>query len=171
MMKKLTLLAVTTLLTLALSLSAQPGPGAPGPGQGMQGPGGCMKALNLDDAQQKALMESRNDHRKTMIPMQADMKVARMELQELIAKGEDRKKIDKQQDAINDLHAKIAKAKNDHLLKVREIVGEDNFMKMHAGMGHGMKKGRGMGGCMGGDCGPCDGQPGPKHGKKGFFRR
>lgn len=160
-MKKMTLLAM--IMIFAGSVYAQPGPckDGKGPRGDMKGKG-AMIFDSLDEAQQEALHKEKLSHEKTVIPLRAEMKVARMEYGEMITKGENRKKIDKKSEEIAKIREKLDTERTDHLLKVREIVGEDNFKKMHAKMGG--RHAKGMGDC-GGPCGNKSGHKG------GFFKR
>ena len=168
-MKKLSVFAIILAMTTLSFAQAGAGRGmgqnyGSGNAVGMgQGQGGVV-FQSLDDAQKSALGDARSAHDKDVIPLRADMKVARIEYHELIADGADRKKIDKKQSEISSLQTKLGKLRTDHLLKVRDIVGEDNFKNMHAG-NRGMRGGRNMGP---GDCG----QPMNKRSSRGgFFNR
>ncbi len=132
-------ISLTFILILAGSLAfAQPAPKPDGPGPKMDC-GRHPMMSKLDNAQREALMDARKEHQKAVIPLQADLKVARIEYRDLIASGADRKQIDRKQDDIAAIQAKLAKEKTDHLLKVRSIVGEENFKMMQMAAGKNMK--------------------------------
>lgn len=140
-MKK-TLILMAGMLLIAGSVMAQQAP-APGnddaPQMGVPQP--QMPALT--DDQQKALDQERLAHAKEMIPLEAQLKVLRMELRELIGNGESAKGVAKKQDEINKLQAKIAESRNNHIVKIRDIVGVENFKLMADRMLDG-RPGRGM---------------------------
>lgn len=126
---KRTLILMVGSLVLAGAVMAQDAP-APQPdnenSMDVQRP--AMPVLTND--QQKALEKTRSDHAKEMIPVRAQLKVLRIEMKELIAGGESAKGIAKKQDEINKFQAKIAEARNNHIVKVRDIVGIENFKWM-----------------------------------------
>ncbi len=121
------LIAMISLSLFTGILAAQDKPATPNPDT-WQRP--VQARLNLTDEQMKALDELRFEHQKEMIPLHADLRVMQMELRELIAEGKSAKEISKKQEELNKLKAKIADNRNDHLVKVRNIVGEDAFKQM-----------------------------------------
>jgi Spy/CpxP family protein refolding chaperone len=133
------LIAIISLSLFAGILAAQDQPQTLNPDT-WQRP--VQARLNLSDAQMKALDELRYDHQKEMIPLRAEIRVKQMEVHEIIAEGKSSKEISKKQEELNKLKAKIADIRNDHLLKVRNIMGEDAFKQMQM-MNKGFKnKGR-----------------------------
>ncbi len=132
-MKKL--ITITMVLMLAGFMFAQPrmGQNRPQMAQNENAQfGRGYSNLDLTDQQTSQLQELRNEHNKAMIPLRADLKVKRIELKELIADGKSKKSIDAKQNSILKVQSKMANIKTDHLIKVRNIVGEDNFKKMGA---------------------------------------
>ena len=142
-MKKL--ITITMVLMLAGFMFAQPRMGQNRPQMAQNenaqfGYGYRYSNLDLTDQQTSQLQELRNEHNKAMIPLRADLKVKRIELKELIADGKSKKSIDAKQNSILKIQSKMANIKTDHLIKVRNIVGEDNFKKMGAMKKHHSKK-------------------------------
>ncbi|HDR05575.1 MAG TPA: hypothetical protein ENN84_10095 [Candidatus Marinimicrobia bacterium] len=121
------LTAMISLSLFAGALAAQDKPETPNPDT-WQRP--VQARLNLTDDQMKALDELRYEHQKEMIPIRAEIQVKQMEVRELIAEGKSSKVITKKQEELNKLKAKSADKRNEHLLKVRNIVGEDAFKQM-----------------------------------------
>ena len=109
-------------------------------------------AMDLSDEQMKSLQDLRLDHEKAVITLRADKRLMNLELRELIAKGASKKDIDKKQTNINKTHAQLMSIKNAHLVKVRAVVGEDNFLMMRNHFGRGNDHGK-KGGCSGCDKG------------------
>jgi Spy/CpxP family protein refolding chaperone len=132
-MKKL--ITITMVLMLAGFMFAQPrmGQNRPQMAQNENAQfGRGYSNLDLTDQQESQLQELRGEHNKAMIPLRADLKVKRIELKELIADGKSKKSIDAKQNSILEVQSKMANMRTDHLIKVRNIVGEDNFKKMGA---------------------------------------
>ncbi|MEA3499898.1 MAG: periplasmic heavy metal sensor [Candidatus Marinimicrobia bacterium] len=129
-MKKLITIALA--LMLVTSVFAQPRMGQNQSRMDQDRPMMRQNMLDLSDAQMNQLQELKSEHQKDMIPLRADLKVKRIELKELIADGKSKKSIDAKQNSIIKVQSKIADLRIDHLIKVRETVGEENFKKMGA---------------------------------------
>ncbi|MEA1986651.1 MAG: periplasmic heavy metal sensor [Candidatus Marinimicrobia bacterium] len=129
-MKKL--LTIALALMLVTSVFAQPRMGQKQPRMDNDRPMMTRNTLDLSDAQMSQLQELRADQQKSMIPLTADLKVKRIELKELIADGKSTKLIDSKQKSILLTQSKIANLRTNHLIKIRKVVGEDNFKKMGA---------------------------------------
>lgn len=140
-MKKLTILMIT-LFTVSIAWAQ--GMGSMGPGKMGQGMA-MQERLNLTDEQKSQLQDLRLTHQKEVIPYHSDLKIKMIELKEMIAKGESEKNLLKKNNEINEIKTKLSELRLKHQLKVREIVGEENFKLM--GIGHGAK-----GACMGNHC-------------------
>ena len=146
MKRTLTLLGVligTGVVAMAAGQGAQgPPPGrgqGMGPGQGMgQGQGmrmggpARMKAeLGLTDEQEAQLRKLHLDQRKAQIRRRADLQVARMDLQELLAaKTVDDKAIAVKVKEITDLSAGGLKAHVDSQLALRKVLTPEQLEKM-----------------------------------------
>ncbi len=135
-MKKL--ITITMVLMLAGFMFAQPRMGRsqtrmdqdrPMMGQNV---GNRLEQLDLSEVQMSQLQELRNEYQKDMIQLRADLKVNRIELKELIADGKTRKSIDAKQNSVTKVQSKMADLRIDHQIKVRKVVGEENYKKMGA---------------------------------------
>ncbi len=140
-MKKLSILMIVlfTLTTVwAQGMGAKPGMGDGKRGQGMA----MQEHLNLTDEQKTQLQELRVTHQKEVIPYHSDLKIKMIELREMTAKGESEKVLLKKNSEINTIKTKLSDIRLKHQLKVREIVGEENYKLMGLGRG---SRGTGMG--------------------------
>lgn len=191
MKTKLSLLLGVLLLSALLIVPAmaqdddQPAPQADQPGFGM-GPGMGMghgmgmgrgmgmgmrqnwaDQLDLTDAQKDQMRELRFKHQKEMIKQRADLRVARLELQELIRSDADRGTINSKIDEIGKLETSMEKARVANRLDMRSILTPEQREKIkdRPMMGRGM---RGDGGGPRGMRNDCDGT-GPKA-PRGFGR-
>lgn len=150
----ITLFTVSIVWAQGMSTSKGMGPGKMGQGMAMQ------ERLNLTDEQVTQLQDLRLVHQKEVIPYHSNLKIKRLELREMIAKGESEKALLKKNEEINEIKSKLSELRLKHQLKVREIVGEENFKLMGIGRGG---KGVGMGNhCMDGPRG--FGRPGRGYG-------
>ena len=155
-MRKSILMAALTLFAAYGMVNAQP------EGGGMDGMHGKMiEKLKLTDQQQEKLQDLMIQHQKDIVPKQADLKLAKIGLKEIMMKSDINEKaaLD-QMDKISAIKAQIAKLKLQHLLAARKILTADQlkeFKQMHRMMGFG-RRGRGpgrMGGpMMGHEMGP-----------------
>lgn len=102
--------------------------------------------LDLTDAQKDQIRDLRTKHQKEMIQRQADVKVARLELRELIRDAADRATINSKVEQIGDMQTEIKKAHVGHRLDVRDLLTPEQREKFDdmPMMGHGMR-----GGCDG----------------------
>jgi|GEM_PF-1675057 len=113
-----------------------------------------MKALDLTEQQQSQLEEQRLDHQKKMVQLRADVKVAEIDYMQALSSGASDKEVTNKLDALTKAKNQIAEERNDHLLAVRKIVGNEKFAQFHKRFG-GMHK---MGEFRG-----CDRHSGPGH--------
>jgi len=111
--------------------------------------------LNLNDEQKEQMHQLRVKHKKAIIPITADLKLARLDLEELIRSDGSSKKIDVAIGKINDLKGKFLEIRVKHRIAMRNILTDDQkaMIKYHkAGHPFGPgKKGRKMGHGMMGD--------------------
>lgn len=118
------------------------------------------KCQILTEEEREKVTEVKRDFEKKAIPLRADIKVLKMELDELIIDG---KSTDAKLNELNDAKAKLSKEQVKHKAAVRKIVGEEKYKKlemhkrhmMHGKMKgmHGGKKGGKMQGPRGeGEC-------------------
>lgn len=98
-----------------------------------------MCALDLDEKQEKKVDKLHKDLEKTLLPMNADMKVKEAELDKLlIAAKPSKSAINQKIDEIGALEVKMQKEKVGHRLAVRALLNEDQKLKFDK-----------MGGCCG----------------------
>ncbi|MCF7804852.1 MAG: periplasmic heavy metal sensor [Candidatus Marinimicrobia bacterium] len=93
-----------------------------------------MEALDLSAEQQEQLESLAVEHHKEMIAARADLKIARLELQELLVSGVSEKKVNSQVNAVAEAEKAILQNRIAHQLAVREALGEEAFgtwMRMH----------------------------------------
>lgn len=96
--------------------------------------------LNLTDEQQEKMHDLRVAHQKVMIPVQADLKLAHLELEELIRNGDTSKKLDAAIKKVNDLKANQFEKQIKHRLEVGKVLTNEQkaiWHKHHNGSGKG----------------------------------
>lgn len=129
------------ILTVAPLTAQEPAPMAPdqdedlfeGPGPGM-GPGqGMFKQLDLSTEQIEKLRDMRTSHQKEMIPLRAELKVARIELRELVRAGDNTSAIDAKIDQIGKLQTQLEKKRVQNQLQMRSILTPEQRQKMEMG--------------------------------------
>ncbi|MBN2602042.1 MAG: periplasmic heavy metal sensor [Candidatus Marinimicrobia bacterium] len=121
-MKKLT----TAIILLAIPALVLAGPGKMAQGRKMASERMEMcKMLNLTEEQQKKMDDMRVAHQKEMIPLQADIKLADIELGELIRAGDTSKKLDAAIKKVNDLKAKQFEKQVKHRMEVASILTDE----------------------------------------------
>jgi Spy/CpxP family protein refolding chaperone len=125
----ITLLTVTTVWAQGMGRMQGMKSAQPGPGMMMQ------ERLDLTDEQVAQLQDLQLAHQKEVIPYHSDLIIKRLELREMIAKGESEKALLKKNEEINEIKTKLSDLRLKHQLKVREIVGEENFKLMGIGRG------------------------------------
>jgi Spy/CpxP family protein refolding chaperone len=159
-MRNSILLAALTLLAAFGMVNAQPE--GMGKGMGMNGMHGMMvEKLKLTDQQQEKFQDLMIQHQKDMIPKQADLRLAKIGLKEIMMKSDiDENAALDQMDKISAIKAQISKLRLQHLLAARKILTADQlkeFKAMHQEMGfgrHGRKFGHMGGPMMGRGMGP-----------------
>ncbi len=137
---KLTTWLLATLMLLALPVLAQDEPDAPvAPGDdddiemvwfgrhggGPGGPGGGMamfEELKLTKEQRKKMDDMRTAHHKDMIPIQAQVKVKRIELNELFESDASLSAINSKIDEIARLRTDVAKKQAAHRIAMRGLL-------------------------------------------------
>ncbi len=126
-MKRKPIIITLALLLIAGSAFAQ----MPGKGYGMNYQENRQEQNRLlNDEERDKVAEAKRDFEKSAIPLRADIKVLKMELGELITEGKSNKEITGKFDALNDAEEKLAKARLDHQIEIRKIVGEDKYKSM-----------------------------------------
>ncbi len=117
-----------------------------GHGQGFDHRFQMAEQLDLTDAQKDQMRDLRTKHQKEMIQRRADVKVARLELRELIRDAADRVTINSKVEQIGSMQTEIEKARVGHRLDARNLLTPEQREKFDdmPMMGHGMR-----GGCDG----------------------
>lgn len=105
-----------------------------------------MDALDLTEEQQNQLTEAQKAHAREMIQLQADVKVTRLDLQQLIKEGADQSEIDQQVEKVSAAQAALLKAVANHQVRVRDILGEEKFNQWMSMRGRGWTTGFQRGG-------------------------
>jgi protein CpxP len=138
--------AIVALLTASL-VFAQP-----------YGLGRMADKLNLSDQQQEQLENLKLQFDKDIIQKRADLKMARLDLKEIMMKTPiDEKAALKKQDQISSIRADIARTRLQHMIAAGKVLTADQlaqWKKMRRGMGERQGRGRKAGG-------PCCGMMGP----------
>ena len=112
------------------------GKGMEGCGPGMGAGHGAMmlKGLGLTADQQKKVAVIHERAQRQMIQQQADLRIATMDLQQLMrAETPDRTKIDAQIDKLAQMRAGMQKSRTATLLEVRALLTPDQLKKCQAG--------------------------------------
>lgn len=111
--------------------------------------------MNITTEQRTKMRDLRNQHQKEMIPLRADLRVARIELRELIQKSAAESTINAKIDQIGTLRTQLEKKRVAHQLEMRSLLTPEQLEKWDMGRGgRGMGPGhgeRGMGPCRDGD--------------------
>ncbi|MBI4727493.1 periplasmic heavy metal sensor [candidate division TA06 bacterium] len=151
-MKKAITLAVMLLATVGLALAQCPmGPGegdgpmmehggmkdCGNPGMGMgrgqwwENPEVIQK-LSLTAEQTEKIDQLALKHRKEMVKLEADMKIARMEYQDLLESNATDSEIRKKSGEMKSLMNKLHDARTEHMLEVRKVLTADQQKKLKA---------------------------------------
>jgi Spy/CpxP family protein refolding chaperone len=130
-MKKQVLALVGILGVVGVTLSAQPQRARRGgPPQGVD-PVELQERLGLSEEQATQLREIHSEQRKAGIRQQADMRIARMELEELLmADTVDEKAVAAKVDQISRLQDKALRARVDTRLAVRKILSPEQAREL-----------------------------------------
>ncbi len=129
-MKRKTLIFTSALLAVGIALAAsgkyrQDKPYVPGPGIGVN-----ARTSVLTEDEQKKFYEAKLEHEKKLIPLRAELRVIRMEIDKMIREGKSEKDIQSHRNKLNDLRASLNNERITHQIAVREIVGETKYMQM-----------------------------------------
>ena len=109
------------------------GPGM-GPGMGAGHGAMMLKELDLTAAQEKKVEALHEKQARLMVQNQADIRIATMDLQQLMrAESPDKAKIDAQIDKLAQLRAGMQKSRTATLLEVRALLTPEQLKKFHAG--------------------------------------
>jgi Spy/CpxP family protein refolding chaperone len=144
-MNKTFLAALVSVLLILPVASAQP-----------WGNGKMADKLNLTDQQMEQMQNLKMQAQKQLIPRNADLKLAQLELKEIMMKSKvDEKAAQAQIDKISAIKTSIAKLKMQNMLAMRKVLTDEqlnNWMQMRHEKGfreHRAKGVRGMRGKMG----------------------
>jgi len=130
-----------TLFTVSCAM-AQPGPDPGGAGHGHDLWG--MDKLKLTEQQQSDLRTVRADMQKAMVKIQSDIKIARIDLREMIAADKpDRPAIEKKVKDISALQTTAKLALVDHLFKVNAMLTPEQQKTFKQEMGRRLMEERG----------------------------
>jgi len=165
-MKKTLTLAVILMIAAGVALAQCPmgqGKGDGPKGGAMMGQGGMMgggdqgmgmgrgqwwenpeiaKNLGLTAEQTEKIDQLALKHRKDMVKLEADMKISRMEYQDLLENNASDSEIRKKSGEMKALMNKLHDAKTEHLLELRKVLTADQQKKLkaeHRGMRRQMK--------------------------------
>ena len=158
MKRKPIILALALLLVVSSAFAKMPGKA-----KGMKGQMTGENCQILTEEEREKVADAKRNFEKIAIPLRADIKVLKMELDELVLAGKTGKDLTSKLDELNAVKAKLSEEKLGHQVEVRKIVGEDKYKQMqmfkhhmmHNKMGgqrggkHGgkMKAGMGQGDC------------------------
>ena len=110
------------------------GPGM-GPGMGAGHGAMMLKELDLTAAQEKKVEALHEKQARLMVQNQADIRIATMDLQQLMrAESPDKAKIDAQIDKLAQLRAGMQKSRTATLLEVRALLTPEQLKKCQAGL-------------------------------------
>ncbi|MCK4813461.1 MAG: hypothetical protein KAT14_05940 [Candidatus Marinimicrobia bacterium] len=127
MKRKAFIITIIALLVISFAFAGRFQRNYPGfRGQGMN----YQDCQILTEEEQVKVQEARLKFEKKAIPLRADIRVLRMEMNELILAGKSSKEISGKLSKLNDTRATLASIKLNQQIEVRSIVGEDNYRKM-----------------------------------------
>ncbi len=89
------------------------------------------EGLELTDVQIEKIRVKRLDFKKNQIKLQSDLKLANIELQELIRNDETGKKLDSEIDKVSKLKNQLFKARIKNRLAVRSVLTDEQKIKMN----------------------------------------
>jgi len=111
---------------------------------------GLCQSLELTSDQIKQIDDARFEMKKELIPLQADLKLAKLELHEMIRSEASTDVIDKKIDELGAIESKIQKIKIRQKLQFRDALTDEQKKKLETMPGCGLGMGRGHGSCCGG---------------------
>jgi len=133
MKKHLTLAMIGMVGLGGVALAQRPEPAPPGPPKGRAHPSVSMMKdeLGLTDEQASQLRKLHNEQRRAAIRRRADLRIARMDLDELMnAASVDEKALSAKMKEIGDLEGAALKARVDSRLALRKVLTPDQLAKM-----------------------------------------
>jgi Spy/CpxP family protein refolding chaperone len=93
-------------------------------------PLGTEERLNLTDEQKEQIHKIKLEYQKKRIPLEAELKLARIELEELIRQGESEKKIGEAVEKVNGLRGKLFSLKINQRLDMSKLLTEEQKEKL-----------------------------------------
>ncbi len=127
MKRKALIITTITLLVVSFAFAGRFQGNYPGfRGQGIN----YQDCQILTEEEQVKVQEARLKFEKKAIPLRADIRVLRMEMNELILAGKSSKEINGKLSKLDETRAALASIKLNQQIEVRSIVGEDNYRKM-----------------------------------------
>ena len=100
-------------------------PYVPAPGMGVN-----ARTSLLTEDEQEAFYDAKRLHEKKAVPLRAEMRVLRMEIDDMIRDGKPEKDIRSRMDKLSEIRSKLDDERLEHRIRIREIVGEDKYMQM-----------------------------------------
>lgn len=89
------------------------------------GKAGACEALKLTDEQQAKMHDLKIGFQKRMIPVESQLKLARIELEELIREDVSGRKLDAAVEKVNELRSQLFKLRIDQRLEVRKLLTDE----------------------------------------------
>lgn len=127
-------LLLALLMVTALEAQHRPGGRGSGPGTGGQGHGYRAAWLDLSEEQQEELSALRTGHYKEITPLKNKMAELRARERTLLSEEDvDMKAVEKNIDEQTDLLNKMKKLQTLHELNVKNILSDEQVMKMQQG--------------------------------------
>lgn len=112
-----------------------PGFGGPGMSGGFLNHPEVQKKLGLSDEQVEKLKANHRELEKRRIQTEADLEIARMEMEDLLRADElDKEAIDKQVETIGDLHKQQIRGMVDHIVAIHDILDSSQLEKIRGFM-------------------------------------
>ncbi|MEA2076829.1 MAG: hypothetical protein U9O95_02285 [Candidatus Marinimicrobia bacterium] len=128
MKRKAFIIPITLLLAVSVAFA--------GMGRMNNQTGSMQRGLNMWDCQllteeeQIKVHDAKLDFEKKAIPLRAEIRILRIEMNELIFDGKSSKEISGKLSKLDDIRSALAAAQLTQQIEVRKIVGEDNYRKM-----------------------------------------
>jgi Spy/CpxP family protein refolding chaperone len=119
--------------------------------RGPRGGGEAFERLDLTDAQREKLAEVRDKHRRAAVPIEGDLKLARMDLEKLMrSEKPDANAVSRQVDKISNLRGQLMKNRLTGLIEAKAVLTPEQQKKLKDMRGPGGRGMRGMRGMRGG---------------------
>jgi Spy/CpxP family protein refolding chaperone len=108
-------------------------------------PADAFERLDLTDAQRGKLAEVRDKHRRAAVPIEGDLKLARMDLEKLMrSEKPDANAVSRQVDKISNLRAQLMKNRLTGLIEARTVLTPEQQKKLQEMRREGGRRMRGM---------------------------